>query len=124
MYDKPVKWIHFGLQESSLINSDIYSRGFNAAVSPPVKHGAGMASSSDAIRRVICFAMLLRGAGKNLALVPGPPESRMVLLPVSLLLGMGKQTQIRYVCTNPAWLITHQGNEAELIGQSCFGDGS
>lgn len=64
------------------------------------------------------------GRGRNLALVPGPPESRMVLLPVSLLLGTGKQTQIRYVCTNPAWLITHQGNEAELIGQSCLGDGS
>lgn len=30
MYDKPVKWIHLGLQESSLISSDIYSHGFNA----------------------------------------------------------------------------------------------
>lgn len=64
------------------------------------------------------------GWGRSLALVPGPPESRMVPLPVPLLLGMGKQTQIRYVCTNPAWLITHKGNEAELIGQSCLGDGS
>ena len=31
MYDKPIKWIHLGLQESSLINSDIYSHGFHAA---------------------------------------------------------------------------------------------
>lgn len=65
MYDKPVKWIHFGLQESSLINSDIYSRGFNAAVPPPVKHRAGTAGSSDAIRGVICFAVSQRGVGKK-----------------------------------------------------------
>jgi hypothetical protein len=42
MYDKPIKWIHLGLQESSLINSDIYSNGFGAAFLPPVKHRAGM----------------------------------------------------------------------------------
>lgn len=72
MYDKPVKWIHFGLQESSLINSDIYSHGFNAAVPPPVKHGAEMAGSSDAIRGVICFAVLQRGAGKKASLGSRP----------------------------------------------------
>lgn len=125
MYDKPVKWIHLGLQESSLINSDIYSHGFNAAIPPPVKHRAGMAGFSDAIRGVIYFAGLCCKEGRrNRALVPGPCESRMAPLPVPLLLGLGKKTQIRYVCTNPPWLITHQGNEAELIGQSYSGDGS
>lgn len=40
MYDKAIKWIHLGLQESSLINSDIYSHDFHAVVPPPVKHRA------------------------------------------------------------------------------------
>lgn len=34
MYDKPIKCIHLGLQESSLINSEIYSYGFDATVCP------------------------------------------------------------------------------------------
>lgn len=48
MYDKLVKWIHLGLQESSLINSDNYSYGFKATIPPPVKFGAGMSDFSDA----------------------------------------------------------------------------
>lgn len=65
MYDKPVKWIHLGLQESSLINSDIYSHGFNAAISPPEKHRAGMAGSSDASRGVLCFAAFQSKKGQK-----------------------------------------------------------
>lgn len=74
MYDKPVKWIHLGLQESSLINSDIYSHGFNAAISPPEKHRAGTAGFSDAIKGVVCFAVLQSKEGqKKSSLGSRPP---------------------------------------------------
>lgn len=54
-YDKPVKWIHSGLQEASLINSDIYSYGFDAPIPPPVEHGAGTSHFPDAVGEVVCF---------------------------------------------------------------------
>lgn len=62
MYDRPIKWIHLGLQESSLINSDIYSYCFEDTIPPPVKRGAGMSDFPDTIRGVVCFPMLQRGA--------------------------------------------------------------
>lgn len=67
------------------------------------------------------FCSVVKKGRRNLVLILGPRESRMAPLPVPLFLGVGKKTQIRHVCTNPAWLITHQGNEAELIGQSYSG---
>jgi hypothetical protein len=125
MYDKPVKWIHLGLQESSLINSGIYSHGFNAATSPPEKHGAGRAGFSDAIRGLVCFAMLQSKEGqKKPSLGSRASWAQTGSSACSTLFMDGEENSDRYVCTNPAWLINHQGNEAELIGQSYLGDGS
>lgn len=63
IYDKPIKWIHLGIQESSLINSDIYSYSFDATIPPPVKHRAGMSDFPEAVGGgVICYLVLQRGA--------------------------------------------------------------
>lgn len=62
MYDRPIKWIHLGLQESSLINSDIYSYGQDATIPPPVKPRAGMSDFPDTVW-VSCLFLLQRGAG-------------------------------------------------------------
>lgn len=61
MYDRPIKWIHLGLQESSLINSDIYSYGFDATYNPSSCERAWMSDLPDTVRGVVCFLVLQRG---------------------------------------------------------------
>lgn len=55
MYDKWIKWIHLGLQESSFINADIYSYDFNVTMPPLVKHRALVSDFSDVVGEIICF---------------------------------------------------------------------
>lgn len=81
MYDKPIKWIHLGLQESSLINSDIYRHGLDASVSPPVQHRAGTAYVPDAVRGVVCFPVLQRGAEQSWPPVQAPLSLDWFLCP-------------------------------------------
>lgn len=66
MYDKPIKWINLGLHESSLINSDIYSYGFDATVPPPVKYRAGMSDFSVTVGgRGHLFSSIAKRGGIN-----------------------------------------------------------
>ena len=67
MYDKWIKWIHLGLQESSFINADIYSYDFNVTMPPLVKHRALVSDFSDVVGEIICFLVEQRGAEE-----PGP----------------------------------------------------
>lgn len=60
MYDKPIKWINLGLHESSLINSDIYSYGFDATVPPPVKYRAGMSDFSVTVGGGVTYFLVLQ----------------------------------------------------------------
>lgn len=55
MYDKWIKWIHLGLQESSFINADIYSFDFNVTMPPLVKHRALVSDFSAVVGEIICF---------------------------------------------------------------------
>lgn len=105
MYDRPIKWIHLGLQESSLINSDIYSYGFDATIPPPVKQRAWMSDFLDTGREVVCFPVLQRGWNK-LASSPGLWEPWLAPLPGLVLLGKGKETRTRHLYTNPTSSIT------------------
>lgn len=112
MYDRPIKWIHLGLQESSLVNSDIYSYGFEATIPPPVKQRAGMSDLPDTVRGVICFSSVAKTGGVN-----RPPVQVSAnfdwLLCQFLFLGKEKETKTRHLYTNPTSLISFQGNEAE-----------
>lgn len=65
MYDRLIKWIHLGLQESSLVNSDIYSYGSEATIPPPVKQRARMSDLPDTVREVICFSSVAKTGGVN-----------------------------------------------------------
>ena len=55
MYDKWIKWIHLGLQESSFINANIYSYNINATIPPLVKHRTVVSDFSDVVGGIICL---------------------------------------------------------------------
>lgn len=105
MYDKPIKWIHLGLQESSLINSDIYSCGFNDTIPPPVKQSRNVRFPWHC-----SGSCLLSGVAKkgeiNLASSSGLCKPWLASLPVPHILEKGNKTKTRHLYTNPTSLTT------------------
>ena len=105
MYDRPIKWIHLGLQESSLINSDIYSCGFDAAVLLLWNREQECQVSLTLFAESFVSWAAQRDR-INQASSPGLCEAWLAPLPVPRFPGKGNIIKTRHMYTNPTSLIT------------------
>lgn len=105
MYDRPIKWIHLGLQEPSLINSDIYSCGCDAAILLRWNREQECQSSPTLPVESFVSSVAWRD-GINQASGPGLCEAWLAALPVPPFLGKGNIIKTRHLYTNPTSLIT------------------